>query len=78
MYERTAMLADFPKGQYANYFEIGYNKDEVIILFGQRYVGDKEPPRMHTSITMSPAYGRELLETLNKSLEDLDNNHTCN
>ena len=71
--------ADCPaKGQYANYFETGRNKDELIILCGQRYVGDNEPPRMHTRIIMSPAYGKELLETLRKTLEEFDKNHSRN
>ena len=61
-----------PKGQYANYFEIGCNKDELVILYGQRYVGEKKPPQLHTRTIMSPAYGKELLNTLRRSLEEYD------
>ena len=55
------------KGSYANYFEVGHTAFEVVIDFGQTYAG-RRPSPCHTRIVMSPVYARALLQTLEKSL----------
>jgi hypothetical protein len=59
-------MAD-PDGKYANYFDIGVNANELVLDFGQFY-GRGAQPTVHTRIVTTPAYGRELLGLLARSL----------
>ena len=61
-------------GRYVNYFKIGYNAFELIIDCGQCYA-DNEEPQLHTRIVTSPAYGKALLKTLRKSLDEYEKAH---
>lgn len=54
---------------YANFFRVGHNAYEVIIEFGQLYQTE-DAPRMHTRIITSLPYARELLRTLQESLQE--------
>lgn len=63
-------MAD-PDGKYANYFDVGVNVNEVVIDFGQCY-GHGSLPQVHTRIIVTPAYSRELLALLARSLMALD------
>lgn len=56
-----------PKGQYANYFQIGHNAFEFVIDFGQFYQENHEP-RFHTRIITTPDYAKALLEALRDSI----------
>ena len=58
-----------PEGKYANFFQVGHNAYEFIIEFGQLYQAE-ETPRVHTRIITSPAYARELLQTLQDALSE--------
>jgi len=60
------------EARYANYFNVGYNAFEFLLEFGQLY-HEGQQPRLHTRIVMSPSYARELLRTLQRSLDDYDN-----
>jgi hypothetical protein len=61
-------------GQYANYFEIGYNAFEFLLDFGQfDFRADRS--RMHTRIVTSPAYARALSELLAASLKEYEAKH---
>ena len=56
------------EGRYANYFVVGHNAFEIVIDFGQFYEGDPRAS-FHTRIITSPKYAADLLEALQKSLE---------
>ncbi len=55
------------KGLYANYFEVGHTKFEIVIDFGQRYSGHGSSP-CHTRIVTSPLYAEALRRTLEDAL----------
>ena len=55
------------KGIYANYFEVGHTKFEIVIDFGQRYTGQGPSP-CHTRIVTSPLYAEALRRTLEDTL----------
>ncbi len=55
-------------GRYSNCFQVGHNAFEVVIEAGQCY-GEGDAARFHTRLVTSPAYARELLETLRAALE---------
>jgi len=63
-------MAD-PDGKYANYFDVGVNVNELVIDFGQCY-GHGDMPSVHTRIVTTPAYGRELLALLARSMMAFD------
>jgi hypothetical protein len=54
--------------RYANYFEIGFNRHEVIIDCGQYYPGDAAP-LIHTRLITTPVYAERLLDLLQDSLQ---------
>lgn len=55
------------QGRYANYFEVGANRDEVVIDLGQAYGRDDEPS-LHTRIVTAPVHARELIRLLQEAL----------
>lgn len=55
------------KGLYANYFEVGHTKFEIVLDFGQRYAGQGRSP-CHTRIVTSPLYAEALKRTLEDAL----------
>lgn len=56
-------------GEYANYFQVGFNTAEFVLDFGQYYPESQEP-RIHTRIVTGPAYAQELLRVLQKSIDE--------
>jgi hypothetical protein len=62
--------APLPRGQYANYFEVGHNTFEFVLDFGQAYSDRK--PHLHTRIILGPIVARSLLALLRQSLENFD------
>ena len=60
-----------PDGQYANYFEVGYNAFEFLFDFGQYYPESMEA-RFHTRIITGPAYAKALLGTLQESIDQYE------
>ena len=57
-----------PDPEYANYFEVGHNRLELVLAFGLHYE-DAETWHCHTRIVMCPLYARELLRVLSDALE---------
>ena len=53
------------EGRYANFFQVGHNKFEVLIEFGQKDSG------IHTRIYLSPHYARVLSDLLIESLRQM-------
>jgi len=60
---------ELPQGQYANHFEVGHNAVEFVLDFGQLYA-DSPGARIHTRIITSPTYAHDLLELLQKSIDE--------
>jgi hypothetical protein len=58
-------------GQYANYFQVGYNAFEFVMDFGQLYE-QSDNAHIHTRIITSPVYAKELLELLSDSIESYE------
>ena len=65
------------EGKYANFFKIGHNNYEIVIDFGQLYRSEAGP-RIHSRIITSPAYARELLETLQRTLRECEGGNSLN
>ena len=63
-------------GRYANYFEVGHNAVEFLILFGQMY-SEGDEPQFHTRIVTSPAYAKELSRVLTESLNEYQTSFGC-
>jgi hypothetical protein len=59
------------EGQYANYFEIGYNAFEFLLDFGQKYSNDLQG-RIHARIITGPWCAKELMKVLEKSIEQYE------
>jgi Protein of unknown function (DUF3467) len=60
-------------GKYANYFEVGYNAFEFLMDFGQIYPEpDTEKVKFHTRIIINPTFAKNLLEVLQKSIEQYE------
>jgi hypothetical protein len=56
------------EGKYANYFKVGHNAFEFVLDFGQ-YYPEIEEAELYTRIITSPRYAKELLNTLQESIE---------
>ncbi len=56
------------EARYANYFNVGHNAFEVVLVFGQFYEGNSKP-QLHTRIVTGPAYAKKLLEVLSDALQ---------
>jgi hypothetical protein len=59
------------EGRYANYFKVGHNAFEFVVEFAQLY---SEPPveKIHTRIITSPPYAKELLEVLQRAVDEYE------
>ena len=62
------------KGQYTNYFKVGFNAFEFVIDFGQ-YYEDQEKPQFGTRMVTSPQYAKELVKILIDSIESFERTH---
>jgi hypothetical protein len=60
-----------PEARYANYFKVGYNAFEFLIDFAQLY-HDSASARVGTRVIIGPAYAKNFLETLAKSIEEYE------
>ena len=56
------------EGRYANFFKVGHNAFEFVLDFGQFYPAS-EKSELGTRIITSPAYAKNLLEILHKSID---------
>jgi hypothetical protein len=59
------------EGRYSNYFKIGYNAFEFVLDFGQLHQ-ENANAQLHTRIITSPAYAKNLLETIQGSIEQYE------
>ncbi len=55
--------------KYANYFEVGHNAYEFLIDFGHDEGIDGRGAERHTRIVTNPASARNLLDLLQRSVE---------
>ncbi len=62
LHRSRSLSEPFIFGRYANYFQIGYSRDEIVFDFGQAYEG--EAPQRHTRIVVQPRDARILLQML--------------
>jgi hypothetical protein len=62
------------EGKYANYFEVGYNRFEFYVDFGQ-FDPQSEKVQMHTRIVTGPAYAKMMGETLSSSVQSFEGEH---
>jgi hypothetical protein len=54
--------------RYANFFEVGHNESEFVLVFGQFCHGNNDA-RPHTKIITTPSYANELLQVLQEALK---------
>ena len=59
--------------RYANWLEVGFNSDEFVLDFGQKF--DESDPEIHTGIVTTPAGARDFLKTLEESAEQHQRQH---
>lgn len=59
------------EGRYANYLEVGHNRVEFWLVFGQLYSGS-EVPYVHTHVITSPSYLKSMLRLLTQALEQYE------
>ena len=64
--DEDAQLAK-AEGRYANFFEVGHNAVEFVLVFGQSY-SESEPPTVHTTIVTTPMYAKRLLAVLEEAV----------
>ena len=70
-YGSQSSTPDGVEGKYANYFKIGHNAFEFVLDFGQLY-SDGRQEQMHTRIITGPSYAKELLQVLQTSVEQYE------
>jgi hypothetical protein len=68
---RTPVESEAVESKYANYFRVGHNAFEFIVEFAQLY-SEPAMEKVHTRIVTGPAYAKELLAVLKKSVEDYE------
>ncbi len=59
--------SDAPGYDYANQFEIGYSRDEVLLRMAQAYDGERARARA-TRVVMTPSYAKALLQLLSEAM----------
>ena len=62
------MLVKEPRGEYANFLEVGHNAFEFVLHFGQAYESDIDP-RIHTRIITNPVCAKAMLATLRTAMD---------
>lgn len=58
------------EARYANYLQIGYSQEEVVLEFGQAYDESQGDPMIHTRLVTTPAFAREFLRLLKRSVQE--------
>ena len=59
------------EGRYANYFKLGFDRDEFVLDFGQSF-SEEVNPCYYVRIVTNPAYAEVLRQMLNKSLKEYE------
>ena len=62
------------EARYANYFEIGHNRFEFIIDFGQ-YHPESESALMHSRMVTGPVYAKLLADLLRGAVQRFEEEH---
>ena len=60
-------MGEILEGKYANYFEMGYTRSEILVDFGQ-FDPEIEAGVRHTRIILSPASARVFLKMFDEVL----------
>ena len=63
-------------GGFANYFEVGCTREEIIVRVGIRYDSVSEPTLVYTLIT-TPGYAAQLMDLLRETLRQHALNNTA-
>lgn len=59
--------SDAPVYDYANQFEVGFSRDEVLLRMAQAYQGEDARAR-GAQVVMTPAYAKALLQLLTEAM----------
>jgi hypothetical protein len=59
------------EGRYANYFKLGFDRDQFVLDFGQSFSEDVNPC-YYVRIVTNPAYAEVLRQMLSKSLQEYE------
>lgn len=59
---------------YANHFEVGYSRDEVLLRFAQVYLGSGIASE-RACIVMTPAYAKALMTLLDDAIARFEDEH---
>jgi len=59
------------EGRYGNYFRVGFNQFEFLLVFGQSYA-EGQPENLHTCIVTTPSYAKTFAELLQKSVAEYE------
>ncbi|MGM9480233.1 DUF3467 domain-containing protein [Roseateles sp. NT4] len=55
--------------QYANQFEVGFSRNEVLLRMAQAYEGEAITHGMPTRVVMTPSYAMALLQLLSEAMQ---------
>jgi hypothetical protein len=55
--------------QYANQFEVGFSRSEVLLRMAQAYEGEALAHVMPTRVVMTPSYAMALLQLLSEAMQ---------
>jgi len=55
--------------QYANQFEVGFSRNEVLLRMAQAYEGEALTQGMPTRVVMTPSYAKALLQLLSEAMQ---------
>ena len=61
-----------PVRRYANWLEVGFDSDEFVLDFGQRF---DETARLHSGIIATPRCVKAFVDTLQRSLDEHRQRH---
>lgn len=66
--------SDGPGYDYANQFEVGFSRDEVLLRMAQAYEGEG-PVARATRVVMTPAYAKALLQLLGEAMAQYESEY---
>lgn len=59
------------EARYANYLQIAFSPEEVVLEFGQTYESQGDP-MIHTRLVTTPVFAREFLRLLERSVQEIE------
>lgn len=71
---RTDDKSDAAGYDYANQFEVGYSRDEVLLRMAQAYQGEVALSRA-SRVVMTPAYAKALLQLLGDAMAQYESEY---